>query len=156
MNRQLHYPWCYWWLQSLPGWDPKRDCSCPAGGHLEAAGTCMESCLHRGKMTERQEKSGYQPGPSSYTEQCDILISVFHSAKMSDKTAVWIQALNVPETTTGNHLTSSYQQECCSAHSPTLGRCWCPTAQRTEDPEKSQTTYTVADWRCFWAASWET
>lgn len=130
---QLHYPWCYWWLQSLPEWDPKRDCSCPAGDHLEAAGTCTESCLHREETTERREIS--EARFTLNNPACVILTCFLQHCRQQHGDKLWLTHQQ-PETVWMN---SVYQQECCSAHSPTLGRCWCPTARRTEDPEKRST-----------------
>lgn len=89
----------------------------------------MESCLQRWQKLVFSQV----PAVTRNNHRSVIEILVFHSCFL-------LLFLRQP-LTSGHHWNPSYQQECCLAHSPTLGRCWCPTAQRTEDPEKSQTIY---------------
>lgn len=165
LNRKLLYPWCCWSLQSLPGWDPKRDCSGPAGGPLEAEGTCRESCLD-GEKTSESPTHHTATGLliCNYNSSCNqnncicvsgaFCFSLCYNIRRLHRRYKTLSAfehklsmfLYWPPTTV-DHESSSYQQGCCLGHSPTLGRCWCPTARKTEDPERSATT--DSELKCF-------
>lgn len=116
-------------MTSVSSWmRPKEglllSCRCPSWGSGDMHG--VMSAQNRWQRQELYLSLVYSYPQQSYTCHFNLSFSIL--------------LLKQPPIT-GNHSNSSYQQGCCLAHSPTLGRCWCPTAQRTEDPDKSHTKY---------------